>query len=141
MDLLLPKTKPVSVGITFRSHKDTTFLQLFAQILNSFNILKSEIFVLGDMNINILEKGVNLLEKNVNTFKRNIVISSKIKNYIEFCSILGLKQLIKFLTRITSNTSTLTDHILISSSEKVVQAGFIETSLTINLFFGPKNSR
>ena len=82
------------------------------------------------MNINILQNGVNLLEKNLNTSKGKTVISSDVKSYIEFCSTLGLKQLIKAPTRITSSTSTLIDHILTSSSGKVVQAGIIETSLS-----------
>ena len=107
MDLLLPKTKPISVGIFYRSPKDTNFLQIFAEILNSLNILENEMFVLGDMNINILQNGGNLLEENVNTSKGKIVISSEVKNYIEFWSTLGLKQLIKIPTRITSNTPTL----------------------------------
>ena len=63
--------------------------------------MENEIFVLGGMNINILKNGVNLLEKNVKTFKGKIVISSDVKNYIEFCSTLGLKQLIKLPTRVT----------------------------------------
>ena len=33
MDLLLPKTKPTSVGIAYRPPKDTNVLQLFAEIL------------------------------------------------------------------------------------------------------------
>ena len=64
------------------------------------------------MNINILQYNVNLLETNVITSKGKNVISSDAKNYIEFCSTLGLKQLIKIPTRITSNTSTDIDHIL-----------------------------
>ena len=56
------------------------------------------------------------------------MISSDVKNYIEFCLTLELKQLIKDPTRILCNTSTLID-ILTSSSEKVVQAGIIETSI------------
>ena len=83
MDLLLSKTKPISVGIVYRPPEDTTFLQLFAEILNSLNILENEIFVLSDMSINILQNGVNLLEKNVNTSKGKNVISSDIKSYIE----------------------------------------------------------
>ena len=130
VDLLPPKTKAVSVGIVYRPPKDTNFLQLFAEILNSLNILENEIFVLGDMNINILQNDVNLLGKNVNTYKGKIVFSLDVKNNIEFCSILGLKQLIKVPTRIKSNTSTLIDHILTSSSEKAVQPGIIETSLS-----------
>ena len=126
MDLLPPKTKPISVGIVYRPPKETKFLQLFTVILHSLDILENEIFILVDMNINILQNGINLLEKN--TSKGKTIISSGVKNYIEFCSTLGLKQLIKAPTRIPS-TSTLIDHILTSSSEKVVQAGIIKTSL------------
>ena len=61
VDLLLPKTKPISVRIVYRPPKYTHFLQLFAEIRNSLNILENEIFVLGDMNIDILQNGVNLL--------------------------------------------------------------------------------
>ena len=43
---------------------------------------------------------------------------------------MGLKHLIKFPTRITFHTSSLIDHILTSSSKKVVQACTIETSLS-----------
>ena len=88
------------------------------------------------MNLNILENGVNLLEKNINTSKGKIVISSDVKNYIEFCSTLALKQLINVPTRIKSNTFTLTDHILTSSSEIVVQTPVLlnHLYLTINLF-------
>ena len=53
-----------------------------------------------------------------------------LKTILTFVQPWGLKQLIKVPTRITSNTSTLIDHILTSSSEKVVQAGIIETSLS-----------
>ena len=82
------------------------------------------------MNINILQNGLSLSEKNVSTSKGNIAIKSDVKNYTEFCSTLGLEQLIKVSTGITSNTSTLIDNILTGSSEKVVQAGVIETSLS-----------
>ena len=89
------------------------FLQLLAEILNSLNILENEIFVLGDININILQNGVNLLEKNANTPKGKVVISPDVKNCIEFCSTRRSNQLIKVPTRITSNTFTLISHILI----------------------------
>ena len=87
------------------------------------------------MNKSILQNGENLLEKNVNTSREKIVISLDVKNYIEFCLTLGLKQLIKVPTRITSNTSTLIDHhILTSSSEKVVQTGITGTFLSDHQF-------
>ena len=68
-DFLLPKTKPISTCIVYGPPKHTNFLQLFAEILNSSNILENEIFVLVHMNINILQNGVNFLERNVNTSK------------------------------------------------------------------------
>ena len=74
------------------------------------------------MNINILQNGVNFLKKHVNTSKGKTVISSYVKNFTEFSSTLGLKQLVRVPTRITPNTSTHIDQILTSSSEKVVQA-------------------
>ena len=37
-DLLLPKTKNISVGLAYRPPKNTNFLQLLAEILNSLNI-------------------------------------------------------------------------------------------------------
>ena len=46
-------------------------------------------FILGDMNMNVLQTVVNLLEKSVNTSEGKIVISSDVKTYIEFCSTLG----------------------------------------------------
>ena len=45
-------------------------------------------------------------------------------------TVLNCEQLIKAPERVICHTSTLTDHILASSSEKVVQAGIIETSLS-----------
>ena len=69
-------------------------------------------------------------KKDVNTSNKKMVISSDVQNYIEFCSTLGLKQLIKVPTRITSNTSILIDYILTSRSEKLVQTSIVETSLS-----------
>ena len=41
VDFLLPKTKPTSVAVVYRPPKDTNFLQLFAEILNSLDILEN----------------------------------------------------------------------------------------------------
>ena len=63
VDLLLTKTRPISVGIVYKPSKHTSFVQLFAEILNSFNILENEMFAIGNININILQNCVNLLER------------------------------------------------------------------------------
>ena len=91
VDLLLAKTNPICVGIFYRPPEKTIFLKLFAEILNSLSIFENEIFALGDMNINILQNGVNLLEEKVNPSKGKNVMSSYVKNYIEFCLSLRLR--------------------------------------------------
>ena len=53
-------------------------------------------------------------------------MQKKKKKYIEFCQTFGLKQLIRSPTRITCNTSTLLDHIITNTSEKVSQRGTID---------------
>ena len=42
----------------------------------------------------------------------------------------GLSQLIDCQTRITSNTSTLIDHILTNSQENISQSGAIDTAIS-----------
>ena len=41
VDFVLPKTKPISVVIAYRLPKNTNFLQLLAENLNSLNKLKT----------------------------------------------------------------------------------------------------
>ena len=53
VDFLLPKTKSVSVGKAYRPSKDANFLELFAEILNSLNILENEMLVLSGINVYI----------------------------------------------------------------------------------------
>ena len=52
------------------------------------------------------------------------------KRYKEFCSMYGLSQLIDCPTRITSNTSTLIDHILTNTQENISQSGVIDTAIS-----------
>ena len=54
----------------------------------------------------------------------------EIKWYKEFCSMYGLSQLIDCPTRITSNTSTLIDHILTNTQENISQSGVINTAIS-----------
>ena len=50
--------------------------------------------------------------------------------YQEFCQIFYLKQLITCPTRVTCNTSSLIDHILTNSTEKIFQSGIIDCSMS-----------
>ena len=57
-------------------------------------------------------------------------LSTDIKNYHQFCTMFGLKQLIKSPTRVT-----LTDHILASFPLRVFQKGVTDVGLSDQLVF------
>ena len=94
--------------------------------------LINELYILGDFTIDLIFKGnciLNKTHKIKNHFKD---FSPKIKKYNEFCSIYGLKQLIKYPTRITCNTSTplVTHHILTNAQDNISQSGVINTAIS-----------
>ena len=57
-------------------------------------------------------------------------LSSDIKNYHQFNTMHGLKQLIKSSTRVTYSTSTLIDHILASFISRVSQKGVTDVGIS-----------
>ena len=68
---------------------------------------------------------------NINLIKsQKSHIPNGIKRYREFCSLHGLKQLITSPTRITENSSSLLDHILTNSTDRVSRSGVVDMSLS-----------
>ena len=57
-------------------------------------------------------------------------VHTMINRYSEFCQIHSLKQLITCPTCVTCNTSTLIDHILTNSTEKIIQSGVIDSGIS-----------
>ena len=53
-----------------------------------------------------------------------------IKRYNEFCAMLVLAQIINNATRITETTSSLLDHILTNSKDKISQSGVIDIGIS-----------
>jgi len=110
-DILLPKSKPILIGILYRPPSQPNFLNNLSEKLNIIsNNNNQEIYLLGDINID----------------KK----SPLAKQYNEICSLHGLKQLINSPTRITVNTATILDHILTTSKEKVSDSGVVDISLS-----------
>ncbi len=72
--------------------------------------------MLGDININLIFNGKQ--------------VPNGIKKYREFCANHDLKQIITSPTRITEKSSTLLDHILTNSSDKVSQSGVLDLGLS-----------
>ena len=90
------------------------------------NFDNQEVYILGDLNINLLDKSTNT--------------SNGIKRYKEFCFLHGLKQTIKSPTRVTDKSSSLLDCILTNSSHKVSQHGVLGLGLSDHqlIYFGDK---
>ena len=57
-------------------------------------------------------------------------VPNGIKKYFKFCSQHGLKQLVTSPTRITMTSTSLLDHILTTSSERVSQSGVADVGLS-----------
>jgi hypothetical protein len=116
-DILLPNSKPILIGIVYRPPTQIDFLdKLSTAIINATSFDANEAYILGDLNINLIKKGQNLTDTT--------------GKYKEFCSLHGLKQLITSPTRVTENTSTILDHVLTNSQDRVSQSGVIDIGLS-----------
>ena len=117
LDMLLPKTKPILIGILYRPPKQSKFLdKLSTAISETDNFDAQEVYILGDLNINL-----------VNNQKHT---PNGIKRYKEFCSLNGLKQLLTLPTHITKTSTSLLDHVLTNSADRVSQFGVVDTGLS-----------
>ena len=117
LDMLLPKTKPILIGILYRPPDQSKFLdKLSTAISETDNFDGQEVYILGDLNINL-----------INNQKHT---PNGIKRYKEFCSLNGLKQLLTLPTRITKTSTSLLDHVLTNSADRVSQFGVVDTGLS-----------
>ena len=116
-DILLPKTKPILIGILYRPPDQSKFLDnLSTSISQTCSFNEQEVSILGDLNINL-----------INSQKHT---PNGIKRYKEFCSLHGIEQLLTLPTRITNNSSSLLDHILTNSADRISQFGIVNVGLS-----------
>ena len=128
-DLLIPKLKPLSIGIFYRPPHVNTFLETFANDLKLIDLKETEVYFLGDFNINLLVNDKFVLKENQSLDFRNINCPLMSK-YKELCQTFSLKEIIQEPTRITSTTSFLLDHILTNAGWKISQKGVIDVGLS-----------
>ena len=129
VDIFLPKSKPILVGILYRPPDKPEFLDYFNECLIQSNITNiQECYFMGDFNINLLYEDKMILEKQCSVTYNQI--QPMTKKYLDLCFLNSLSQLILQPTRTTSQSQTLIDHILTNSSEKIVQSGTIEIGLS-----------
>ena len=91
--------------------------------------MKTEVYFLGDFNINLLLNDKFVLKKNQSNNYRNLS-SPLVSKYKELCQTFSLKEIIHEPTRVTSCTSSLLDHILTNAGWKISQKGVIDVRLS-----------
>ena len=117
------------IGVFYRPPNQGNFMELIVKSFYLLNLKDNKIYLLGDFNINLLQNGNYILNKKEMTVCQGAA-HTLINKYQEFCQTSSLKQLITCPTRITCNTSSLIDHILTDSSEKIFQSGIIDCGMS-----------
>ena len=111
----------------FTSPNQSKFLDIFEENLPKLNSSYREIYSLGNFNINLFENGKYVLDKSPSNNKN---LDSFTKKYHEYCTLSGLKQLIKCPIRATCNSSSILDHVLPSFPDRVSQSGVIDIGIS-----------
>ena len=62
-DILMPHTKPITVGIIYRPPNQSKFRDIFEENLPKLNTSYREIYFLGDFNINLFGNGKYVFQK------------------------------------------------------------------------------
>ena len=103
-------------------------MELIVKGLSHLNLKDNEIYLYGDFNINFLQCG-NYILNGKGMAACQGPVHTLIKKYEELCQIFSLKQLITCPTRVTYKISSLIDHILTNSTEKIFQSGIIDCGM------------
>ena len=128
-DILLPKSKPITIGAFHRPPNQANFMELIVKSFYLLNLKDNEIYPLGDFNINLLQNESYILNRKGIAVCQGAV-HTLINKYQEFCQIFSLKQLITCPARAKCKTSSLIDHILTNSYEKIFQSGIINCGMS-----------
>ena len=128
-DIILPKSKPITIGIFYRPLNQANFMELIVKSFSVLNLKDKEIYLLGDFNINLVQNG-NYISNRKRMAVYQGTVHTLINKYQEFCPIFSLKQLITCPTRVTCKTSSLIDHILTNSIKKIFQSGKIDCGMS-----------
>ena len=99
--LLIPKVKPVSIGIFYRPPNENTFLETFFNDFKYIDLHKNEFFCLGNFNVN-LQLNDKLILKESRSLDFTNLSSLLVSKSKELCPRFFLK-IIQEPTRVTSN--------------------------------------
>ena len=140
-EIHLPKAKPITVGIVYRPPNQTDFIKTFNEnfakldaanketyIFAKVDATNKETYILGDFNINLYHNGKYIICKYNTLISRSV--TNDARNYYQFYTMFGLKQIIKSPTPRTCRNTSLIDHILASIPSQVSQHGVINVSVS-----------
>ena len=117
IEIIKPHSKPFLVTTVHRPPSASSdFFDLFEKLIKAIDNENKEMYVLGDLNCDMLKT-----DKDSNT------PTKKIKSLYELYQ---LSQLIDEATRITMTTSSLIDHIVTNTPEKICDSGVIHTGIS-----------
>ena len=128
VEILFPKTKLKIVGIIYRPPNYSNFLEIINTNFDKLDTDIKESYILGDFNINMYQNNIYIVRDDNTIYSK--FPSSDIKTYHQFCTMHGLKQLIKSPTHVTCSTSTLIDQIVASFPSRVSQGGVIDVGIS-----------
>ena len=112
VEILLPKTRPILIGVCYRPPKQMEFYELLEKLCDNGNsFVKYETVILGDFNTNV---------QNMSDVSP---LLNSIKHFMQIC---GLKQLIEEPTRITATSESILDLIIVSDKDKIIQSGVLD---------------
>ena len=120
--------RQIFVGLIYRPPTCISFLECFNKHLDDIN-LDNKIFLLGDFKINLFHNGKDILEEN-QALQNCIPSTSLVSQWKLFFQIYSLEQIIKHATCTTCSSSTLIDHILTNSKEKISQSSVIDIGIS-----------
>ena len=114
-EILLPKSKPLYVGVCYRTNNNSTFLDCLETSISKLRT-DCDMVVLGDFNVCLLKNKSKLYS-----------------GYKQLLNFFSCKQLIDKPTRITETCSSLLDHIFTNNPHKIYQSGVLNVGLSDHL--------
>ncbi len=112
IDLLLPNTKPITVGVWYRPPGNTTFLDKLKSKLTALDTSK-ETIILGDMNICYNNHNLGIT-----------------KQYKQILDLNSYKHIITNPTQVTEHRANILDHIICNMDDRITHSGVIETGIS-----------
>ena len=103
-------------------------MELIFKDCSYINLKDNEIYLLGDFEIDLLQNR-NCILNGKGTAACQGPVHTLTNKYQEFCQILSSKQVITCSTSVTCSTSSLIDHILTNSTEKICQSSIIDCGM------------